>query len=787
MPRNTTRLSAQNTRKWLTTAVMLLAIVIIGTFSGLVIAAVINVPDWSPDKLTGSVSTTLYDKDNKPFTQLHAEENRVFVPLDKIPDNLTKAFIAMEDQQFYEHHGVNFKSIIRAVVVDLVSGSKRQGASTITQQLAKNAFLSPQKTWERKVKEMVMSFQLENRYTKDEILEFYLNRIYFGSGAWGVQTAARTYFGKDVNELNLSESAMLAGLVRSPNTYSPFRNYDLAKSRQRIVLSNMADCGFITREQADKAYVKPIHLRKAVGATNRYGYYVDYVIDEADRILIEEGLYDNPQDAIFKGGLKIYTTADTDVQEYAEDIYADPSKFPPAKSSAGQIIQSAMVLLDQHTGAILALVGGRDLEQQRGFNRAVDALRQPGSSLKPLVVYGPAVEAGYSPDYILDDKPLSYSFGGETWTPGNSDGKYRGPITMRTALQFSVNTYAVQLAEQVGIKNGIRFAEDLGITTLVKAGRYNDMNLSTALGGITRGVSPIEMASAYGSFANGGVHMQSYVIRKIMDADGNVIYEHHNKGSRVMKKETAWVMTSLLKNVVDAGTGTRAQISGVDVAGKTGTTQDSKDAWFLGFTPQYACSVWMGYDKKEAMNRQYGGMYPAMIWKAVMMKALAGAKSGSGGSFQAPDGLTQVAICEASGKLPSGACPEESIKMVFLEKDKIPTEKCDRHILIDICPDSGKRATQYCPSPVPRGFLKNAPEGDVNAPPTEYCDIHGADTPNAAEQVKICKDPRNRGIMYRANVSPDGTGGCPPEYVETVTVNNSQYLSNCPLPDHQLQ
>ncbi|MGE5404346.1 MAG: transglycosylase domain-containing protein, partial [Candidatus Saccharibacteria bacterium] len=534
----------------------------------------------------------------------------------------------------------------------------------------------------------------------------------------------------------------------------------------------------------------------------RYGYFVDYVIDEADRILKEEGLYDNPQDAIFKGGLNIYTTLDPDLQEYSESIYSDPANFPPDKK--GIKIESAMAIVDNRTGEVRALIGGREYSSQRGFNRATSALRQPGSSIKPLVVYGPALEAGISPDYVLEDSLQTYNFWGQSWTPKNYDGKYRGPISMRTAVQWSVNTYAVKLANQIGIKNGVEFAEKCGINTLVKAGASNDMNLSTALGGITRGVSPLEMASAYSTFANQGVHAGDYVISKIVDSSGNTIYEHNPEFTRVMKKETAWAMTDLLVNVVNAGTGTKAKIPNVKCAGKTGTTQNDKDAWFVGYTPYYSCAVWIGNDKGSTTVGSAGGTYPAKIWRAIMVKAIQGK---SGRDFGPPEGAKQVAICTKSGKLATAACPDADIEMKYLTDDKIPKENCDLHIQIPICSESGKMASIYCPNPVSQGFLKDAPPGDPEAPPSEYCDIHTADnsTPNPnfnnnpttssttdsrtgqQHKVYICRDPRHNGTVYRAIIpNPAESGGCPPGAIEEITIDNPDALPYCNLPDHQI-
>ncbi|MGE5422227.1 MAG: transglycosylase domain-containing protein [Ignavibacteriales bacterium] len=781
MPRKSSKLSKTETKKLITTVIIIGLLIIVGGATGLVLGAVANIPDWSPDKLYGAETTTLYDQDSKPFANLHAEENRIQVSLNKIPKDMINAFLATEDQNFYSHHGVSPTGIIRAVLFDMISGTKAQGASTITQQLARNAFLGMEKTWERKIKEMILAVQIENKYSKDEIMEFYLNRINFGSGAWGAQTAAEIYFDKDVEELDLAECALLTGLVKSPNGYSPFRDLETAKNRQRVVLNRMVDCGYISAEDADKAYEEKLHLNEHAEIVNKYGYFTDYVIDEADRILEEEDLFDDPQTEIFNGGLKIYTTMNSDVQDKAEDLYSNSANFPTG--SNGQEVESAMVLLDHRTGEICALVGGRSYTVKRGFNRAVDAFRQPGSAFKPLVVYGPAVEAGYTPDYMLEDGPVTYSFGTDTWSPKNYDGKYMGMISMRTAVAYSVNIYAVKLADLIGIRNGVQFAEKLGISSLVTAGRSNDMNLSTALGGITKGVSPLEMASAYGCFANQGIHTSSYVISRIEDKSGNVIYENRPNYKRVMKKETAWTMTTLLQGVVTKGTGKGAQIPGVQCAGKTGTTQEDRDAWYVGYTPNYSCAVWMGYDKKGSHIGTVGGNYPAKIWKAVMTKAVTGKADKN---FATPEGLEQVAICVKSGKLPSPACPAEDVGRQLIETDKVPKDTCDLHVLVDVCLDSGKLATPGCPNPVSKGFLKDALSGDAEAIPTGYCDIHGDGQGKIT--ILVCRDPRNGSKTYLANVAgSDETGGCPQQYIEEMEYENPDVLNYCPLLDHQIQ
>jgi len=777
--------NSQNRKAKSLQALFILSLLVLGVVTGVVVGAFRSLPAWNPQQLSGAQTTIIYDEEHKEAARLHAQENRIQVPLDKIPQHLIDAVISTEDQEFYRHHGINFKRILGALLVNITRHSKAQGASTLTQQLARVSFLYPEKTYERKIKEILLAFQLEMRYSKDEILEFYLNKVYFGGGAYGVQAAAQTYFGKDVTDLTLAESAMLAGIIQSPNRLSPFRDYDAAKARQKVVLNNMVSCGVVSRREADKAFATPLSFKKTMSSQCRYGYFIDTVVDEADKILTKYGIYENPQYAVYNEGLRIFTTMDAELQAHSEDIYSNNSFFPSGKSRTGQELQSAMVLLDHHTGEVKAIIGGRHYEQQRGFNRATDALRHPGSAFKPVVVYGPALEKGLMPFLVLDDSPVSFSSGGQTWTPRNYDGKYRGLITMRTAVQWSVNVYAVKLAEKIGMKTGIDFAENLGINTLVKAGRHNDMGLSTALGGLTRGVSPLQLAAAYGAFANNGVYVEPHVITKITTSEGQVLYEHRTRYRRVMKPSTAWLMTSMLQTVTEQGTGTRARIPGVPCAGKTGTSQDDQNAWFVGYTPNFTCAVWMGYDKLERMPDVWGGSYPARIWKSMMQEALKGEPRQS---FSKPGDIIQVTVCRKSGMLPSELCPDSSIVTEFAVKGSAPTTACSTHIIYNVCPDSGKLAGPYCPFPVPKSFV-NVPPGstDADRPPTEYCNIHSS--PGSPVEVQpVCRDPRHRGKLFRANLPQDGqAGGCPSELVEELPVLPDSPLPPCELPDHQLR
>jgi penicillin-binding protein 1A len=790
MSKNNTAHSRQNQSsfwKRLAKVAALLALVGAGCIVGVLVYAATSLPVWDPQQLTGDKTTLLYDDAGNMVTGLHAGENRTEITLDKIPQDLINAFIATEDEDFYEHHGVNFKGIARAVITNLTSGDLMgQGASTITQQLARNAFLSFDKQWERKVKEIILAFKLESNFSKDEILTMYLNKINFGAGAYGVQAASRTYFGKDVSELTLPEASLIAGLPQSPNAYNPFQYLERAKSRQRQVLDRMVTCGYIDQTTAQQAYEYPLEFNKLHATDKRYGYYIDAVIDEARAIFKEHNIEGDPDDLIYRSGYKIYTSMDSELQAYAEELYANDANFP-SESKGGQLIQSAMVLMDHSNGQIKAIMGGRNYEAKRGFNRATSAYRQPGSVIKPIAVYSPALESGFMPYYVLDDSPISYKSGdGSVWNPKNYDDNYRGLITMRTAVQYSINTYAVQLLDQVGIRTSFDFARSLGLE-LVDTPGTNDLGLAPlSLGGLTHGATPVQMAGAYGAIGNGGVYVKPHFIERIVDDHGTVIYEFTREDRRVMSSQTAWLMGNMMQTVVTSGTGTNAQVPNVFTAGKTGTSEEYKDSWFCGFTPGYSVAVWMGYDQEHTMNYVYGGGFPAKIFKNMLQKAHSKNNPPPKGM---PSDIVRVSVCSRSGLLPGDNCPSEQIITEYSRADAVPTEVCEIHEYLLICPESEKLAGRYCPSPEMRPVVKTSE--DSAAPdriPTEQCDIHtgGPWQSLLDNEVWICLDPRHKGELKRAHTpGPLETGGCPPEYMQKITLERGQRLPECDLNDHQ--
>ena len=620
-PRHRVRTKKKGPFRSIRVMAALVLVIIAGLMFGYIFAAYQSLPEVG-NNMRPAVSSQVFDSQGKLITTLHSDQNRLPIDINKVPKNLQNAFIAAEDNRFYDHIGVDPIGILRAVVTNLTNRGIAQGGSTITQQLAKNAFLSQDQTLKRKIQEAILALELERKYSKKEILEMYMNQIYFGRGAYGIQTAAHTYFGKDVGDLTLAECAMIAGLPKSPNYYSSSVNE--ATARKNVVVGQMEKYGYITPSQAEEAKKSSLDIKqKSTSNTpDETAYFIDYVTQE---IAQKYG-----DDALYKDGLKIYTTLDTDKQHAA----VQAMRHLPETHTDDQGLtqpQGAIISIDPKTGHILAMVGGRG---QDSFNRASMAVRQPGSAFKPFV-YMTAMEHDMTPDTIMEDKKVEY--GG--WSPHNADNSYQGRMPLWKALALSVNTVAVQLADKVGPSNVIANAKKLGITTLVEDGSPNDDNLaSAALGGLTKGVTPLEMAAAYGAFANKGVYIKPTAIVKILDRNGNVLEDNSSdvQKTQVMSEKTAYEMTSMLEGVIARGTGTAASI-GRPAAGKTGTTDDNHDAWFIGYTPDIVTAVWVGDDTgSQSLGEIYGGTVPAQIWHDYMASAVSGT---SANDFDVPAGM----------------------------------------------------------------------------------------------------------------------------------------------------
>lgn len=598
---------------------------------------VFDVANWQrldPSRLHGLAQTSsLYDADGELMSELRGAENRTLVSLDEVPSHTQLAFIAAEDLRFYTHKGIDVYRIFGALRSNLRSGSRVEGASTITQQLAKLTHLSSEKTIRRKLEEISLAFQIERQYSKDEILEMYLNTVYFGRGAYGLQTAAHVFFGVDVKELTLVQSASLAAAIKAPSVYAPHTNPENNKSRRNYILQTMLENGFITQEEYDEAAGQSLWVLAEQEDMQVYSWYVDEVLRESSERL---GL---TTDEVIRGGFSIYTAYDGRLQRIADDVYADSSLFP-SNASDGTPMQSAMAVVDVSSGAVHAMIGGRDYAVKRGLNRATQMRRQPGSALKPLAVYGPALEKGYTTASVLLDQKTTFAGG---YTPKNAGDRYYGNVTMRSAVRNSLNTTAVRLLDEIGIDSSIEYLTKMGIPT-----QESDRNLSLALGSMTYGVTPVELAAAYVPYANGGVYFEPYCVEKIVSSRGDVVYRHEASGKRVISEQNAYLMTSMLQSVVSSGTGTRMLSANTPVAGKTGTVSMSggnRDIWMAAYNTELSVTVWMGFDQTDAKhkipNGITGGKNTASIAAAFFKKAYADRDKPK---FTEPDGLVWLTL-----------------------------------------------------------------------------------------------------------------------------------------------
>lgn len=620
-------------------------------------------------------SSQFFDAKGNLITTVDSEEDRIPVTIDKTPKNLQHAFLAAEDIRFYEHGGIDFRGIGRAIYTYIRWGEV-QGGSTITQQLAKNYFLTQEQTLSRKLHEAFIALQIEQKYTKNEILEMYMNQIYFGQGAYGVETAANTYFGKHVQDLDLAQCAMIAGIPKSPNYYSPLSNPKAAKERQKTVLEQMAKYGFITKEQADEAYAEPLTYKSLNESPGSKKYFIDYVI----QLLVDKF----GPDAVYKQGLKVYTTLDPDMQKAAEKAAALTPTYYTDSNKLKQP-QSSIVAVDPKTGYIKAMIGGRGTDQ---FNRAVMAERQPGSAFKPFV-YMNAFEQGATPSDTVQDSPIPGD-----WNPQNYDRSFHGTVTYRTALTYSYNVPAVKVAMKYGPEKIVKLAKKFGITTLVD----DDENAVIALGGLTHGVTPLEMAGAYAGIANMGKFNKPTPIVKILDRNGKVLYEHKSNPTQVVKPETAYMMISMMEDVMTRGTGRGAAINR-PCAGKSGTTSDYHDAWFVGFTPDLACAVWIGDDNNDSLGGMTGGGEPATLWRTFMSNALANTPASD---FDAPEGFKMPA--------PKYEAPKKSSSSSSSSKKAADTKKSSSKSKDDALPGDGN-----VPQP-PRSSGKSSTPPPVRPP-----------------------------------------------------------------------
>ena len=596
-----------------------------------------DVASWQrldPSRLTGLAQTgAIYDKDGAYVTTLVGKENRTVIAMDTLPDHVVNAFLAAEDLRFYKHPGFDVTRIFGALVSNLRTGGFGQGASTITQQLAKLSHLSSQKTIARKLEEIWLAVQIEHDYTKDEILEMYLNYIYFGQGAYGIQAAAEVTFGVDAKDLSPAQAACLAAAIKAPSAYAIQSRPEANRERREYILSTMLHEGMLTQSAYDEALAEELVPLEGAAAQTAYGWFVDAVLEEAELQL------DVSAETLLAGGYRIDTTLDSAMQsvldeQYTRDVF-------PKNNADGTPVQSAAACVDTSTGAVRAIVGGREYTTRRGLNRATQLRRQPGSALKPLAVYAPAIEyAGWTCASVILDEPTSFG----SYRPRNAGNAYYGNVTVRTALKNSLNIPAVKVLQSIGLSNSRKYLSAVGIPL-----DDRDSNLSLALGSMTYGASPVQMAAAYAPFANGGTFHAPYFIERITDRDGVIVYQHQDSGTRVLSAQSAYLMTSLLKTVTASGTGSRLSGAGTPVAGKTGTVNETgggnRDVWMAAYTPALSVAVWMGYDNPDSTHRLpnsvSGGTNPATLARNFLKAWYAGRDKPD---FTRPKGIVTAEI-----------------------------------------------------------------------------------------------------------------------------------------------
>lgn len=734
----------------------------IGSFKGVID----NAPDVNDiDIMPLGYATFLYDDQGNQIRKLAAPDaNRLPVTLEQIPVELQHAVVAIEDERFYEHNGIDVRGILRAGVKALTSGDFSEGASTITQQLLKNNVFTnwtsestQLERFTRKFQEQYLAIQVEKKTDKDTILENYLNTINLGAGAYGVQAAARQYFDKDVWELNLSECATLAGITQNPTKFNPILNPDSNKKRRKEVLQHMLDQNYITEEQYKEALEDDVYSRiqaaqekHSDNSNTIYTYFEDELTDQIINDLMNIKGYTKTQatNLLYSGGLKVYTTQDSAIQNILDEEYTDPSNFPDQTqyeldfaltvtdpegnqvnyskemlqlyfqnedpnfdllfdspeegqtyvdrykenilSDGSKIVaervnfapqpQSSMSVIDQHTGYVKALIGGRgEKTASLTLNRATDTTRQPGSTFKIVSTYAPALnEKGMTLATTFEDEPYTYPDGSPV---NNSTRSYEGTTTIRTAIQNSVNVVAVKCLEEVTPDLGLKYLDNFGFTTLAHGTEadkdangniWSDANLATALGGITKGVTNVELCAAYASIANSGNYIKPIYYTKILDHNGNVLIENTSVERSVIKESTAYLLTSAMEDVVKYGTGTACQLDNMAVAGKTGTTEAYNDVWFVGYTPYYTCAIWSGYDNNEKLP-DYARKYHRNLWKKVMTRIHEGLPQKD---FEKPASVEKLSICAISGLLPRAGCP---VTTEYFDVGTMPTEYCEEH------------------------------------------------------------------------------------------------------------
>ena len=817
----------------------------IGAFRGIID----NAPDVNDIDISPlGYATFLYDGDGNQLRKLTApSSNRLPVSIDQIPVDLQHAVVAIEDERFYEHNGIDVRGILRAFVKNLSSGNLSEGASTITQQLLKNNVFTnwtQESTWlerfTRKIQEQYLAVEIEKKINnKNVILENYLNTINLGAGTYGVQAAARKYFNKDVWNLNLSECTTLAGITQNPTQYNPIEHPEANAKRRKEVLDHMIDQGYITQEQYDQVINDDIYSEiQAAQVLNEetdntvYSYFEDELIDQVinDLMNIKGYTRTQAQNLVYSGGLSIYTTQDASIQKILDEEYADPSNYPDyvqyaldyaltVQNPDGEEVnyskemlrlyfqnedpefdllfdsqeegqsyvdrykehvladgstvvaervsfapqpQSSMSIIDQHTGYVKAIIGGRgEKTASLTLNRATDTTRQPGSTFKILSTYAPALnEKGMTLATTFEDEPYNYPDGSPV---NNASKSYGGTTTIRRAIQNSINVVAVKCLEEVTPELGLQYLDNFGFTTLAHGTEadkdadgtiWTDANLPMALGGLTHGVTNIELCAAYAAIANNGNYIEPIYYTKILDHNGNVLIEKNSAGRSVIKESTAWLLTSAMEDVVNQGTGTACQLDDMTVAGKTGTTDAYNDLWFVGYTPYYTCAVWPGFDNNEKLPEDARDFHKN-LWKKVMTRIHEGLPDKE---FDMPASVEKISICEETGLLPRAGCP---VITEYFDIGDVPTDYCDQHFyesddtMEEYTTDEG--TFNVSPTPDPNADNNSNDNGDNTGEDNTGGDNTGGD--NAGGGDNTGGDNTGGDNTGGDNAGGDNTGG----------------------------
>ena len=596
-----------------------------------------------------SITTRVYADNNELIDEFSLEDRKV-VKYEEIPKMVIQAFVAAEDARFFQHKGFDMQSMSRAFFKNLEAGRIVQGGSTITQQVAKALYLSPEKSYLRKLREALLAYKIDTYLSKEEIITLYLNHIYLGHGTYGIEAASQGYFGKSASDLTLAEAAMLAGLPKAPSSYSPYLHPDKAYQRQTYVLTRMLEDHYITQAQKEKALSRPLRFRSIKPKDKIAPYFIENV-----RRYIQEKY---GSDVLYKEGLEIYTTLNIQMQKAAREAVEQGLKEMEEREGYEKgLVQGALFAMDSKSGAIRAMVGGRDFNRSE-FNRATQSRRQPGSAFKPLI-YTAAFDKGMTPATVIVDSPIVYpdpSSPDGVWKPKNFDEKFLGPTTLHNALIHSRNIITIKILEEIGVDYAASYAVNMGITSPLSK------NLSMALG--TSGVTLQELVRAYGVLANQGKRVQPFFIKKIVDRTGQVFEETQPKVEQVIDPRIAFMTSYVMQDVVESGTGQRVKKLGRPVAGKTGTTDDTRDAWFMGFTPSLVAGVWVGFDQERSLGRQeVGGRAAAPIWLYFAEKALSGMPVEV---FPIPEGIVFTKVDQKTGA-PAKPSTKGAIFECFLE------------------------------------------------------------------------------------------------------------------------